>query len=79
MDRTTNYDQFILSLCFVYFLDVCIAYITLSLCFSPHPQTEMTIPFTSAAVDVDAPRPKDVGVLAVEVYFPRRVRVHVLP
>ncbi|KAF8347918.1 hydroxymethylglutaryl-coenzyme A synthase C terminal-domain-containing protein [Amanita rubescens] len=32
----------------------------------------MTIPFTSAAVDVDAPRPKDVGVLAVEVYFPRR-------
>ena len=35
----------------------------------------MTIPLT--AVDVDAPRPKDVGVLAVEVYFPRRVRVHV--
>ncbi|KAF8639039.1 hypothetical protein AX17_001762 [Amanita inopinata Kibby_2008] len=32
----------------------------------------MTIPLTSTAVDVDAPRPKDVGVLAVEVYFPRR-------
>ncbi|KAK2462728.1 hypothetical protein APHAL10511_005246 [Amanita phalloides] len=26
----------------------------------------------SAALDVDAPRPKDVGVLAMEVYFPRR-------
>ncbi|KAF8632914.1 hypothetical protein AX15_001637 [Amanita polypyramis BW_CC] len=32
----------------------------------------MTIPLISAAVNVDAPRPKDVGVLAIEVYFPRR-------
>ncbi len=37
----------------------------------------MTISLTSAVVDIDAPRPKDVGVLAMEVYFPRRVRIHV--
>lgn len=35
----------------------------------------MTIP-VAASVPVDAPRPKDVGVLAIEVYFPRRVRAH---
>ena len=40
----------------------------------------MTIPLnTPAAVDVEIPRPKDVGVLAMEVYFPRRVRLFHLP
>ena len=35
----------------------------------------MTIPVNSAA-DVEAPaRPQDVGILAMEMYFPRRVRV----
>ena len=33
----------------------------------------MTIPMTIPAVDIEVPRPKDVGVLAMEVYFPRRV------
>lgn len=34
----------------------------------------MTIPVNTAA-DVEAPsRPQDVGVLAMEMYFPRRVR-----
>lgn len=28
----------------------------------------------AATVDYSLPRPKDVGVLAMEVYFPRRVR-----
>ena len=32
----------------------------------------MTIP-VAAPVVVDSPRPKDVGVIAMEVYFPRRV------
>ncbi|KAF9485453.1 hydroxymethylglutaryl-CoA synthase [Pholiota conissans] len=33
----------------------------------------MTIPMNApAAVDVEIPRPKDVGVLAMDVYFPRR-------
>jgi hydroxymethylglutaryl-CoA synthase len=32
----------------------------------------MTIPLTTPSVDIEIPRPKDVGVLAVEVYFPRR-------
>lgn len=27
-------------------------------------------------LDADTPRPKDVGVLAMEMYFPRRVSVH---
>lgn len=36
----------------------------------------MTIPIVSAHVpNTNIPRPKDVGVLAMEVYFPRRVRV----
>ena len=35
----------------------------------------MTIPVNSAA-DVEAPaRPQDVGILAMEMYFPQRVRV----
>jgi hydroxymethylglutaryl-CoA synthase len=34
----------------------------------------MTIPITTPSVDSEVPRPKDVGVLAMEVYFPRRVR-----
>ncbi|KAJ3495754.1 hypothetical protein NLJ89_g10577 [Agrocybe chaxingu] len=33
----------------------------------------MTVPITApTAADFDVPRPKDVGVLAMEVYFPRR-------
>jgi len=32
----------------------------------------MTIPMATPSVDCEAPRPKDVGVLAMEVYFPRR-------
>ncbi|CAA7269228.1 unnamed protein product [Cyclocybe aegerita] len=32
----------------------------------------MTVPITAPAADFDVPRPKDVGVLAMEVYFPRR-------
>ncbi|PPQ63098.1 hypothetical protein CVT24_005809 [Panaeolus cyanescens] len=32
----------------------------------------MTIPMTIPTIDNEIPRPKDVGVLAVEVYFPRR-------
>lgn len=32
----------------------------------------MTIP-VAASVLVESPRPKDVGVIAMEVYFPRRV------
>jgi len=32
----------------------------------------MTIPITTPSVDSEVPRPKDVGVLAMEVYFPRR-------
>lgn len=41
----------------------------------------MTIPMTASAsaVDVDSiPRPKDVGVLAMETYFPRRVCIFVI-
>ena len=34
----------------------------------------MTIPMAAPSVDGEIPRPKDVGVLAMEVYFPRRVR-----
>ena len=34
----------------------------------------MTIPMTAPSVDMEIPRPKDVGVLAMDVYFPRRVR-----
>lgn len=30
---------------------------------------------TFAQLDVEVPRPKDVGVLAMEMYFPRRVSV----
>lgn len=33
----------------------------------------MTIPLTTPAHEI--PRPKDVGILAVETYFPRRVRM----
>ncbi|KDR80767.1 hypothetical protein GALMADRAFT_241199 [Galerina marginata CBS 339.88] len=32
----------------------------------------MTIPMAVPSTDVEVPRPKDVGVLAMEVYFPRR-------
>jgi hypothetical protein len=32
----------------------------------------MTIPFNAPA---ESPRPKDVGILAIETYFPRRVRL----
>jgi len=32
----------------------------------------MTIPLASVLADVELPRPKDVGVLGIEVYFPRR-------
>ncbi|KAF9466138.1 hydroxymethylglutaryl-coenzyme A synthase C terminal-domain-containing protein [Collybia nuda] len=32
----------------------------------------MTISVNSSSVDVEVPRPKDVGVLAMETYFPRR-------
>lgn len=32
----------------------------------------MTIPMAAPAFDIELPRPKDVGVLAMEVYFPRR-------
>ena len=37
----------------------------------------MTVPMTaSTSQDVEAaPRPKDVGILAMEMYFPQRVRV----
>ena len=35
----------------------------------------MTIPLANQVVDVESPRPTDVGVIAMEVYFPRRVRV----
>lgn len=34
----------------------------------------MTIPLATPPLDIELPRPKDVGVLAMEVYFPRRVR-----
>ncbi len=38
----------------------------------------MTIPLNTVAHDVDVPpRPKDVGILGMEMYFPRRVSVHV--
>jgi hydroxymethylglutaryl-CoA synthase len=33
----------------------------------------MTVPINAPAIDTELPRPKDVGVLAMEVYFPRRV------
>ncbi len=33
----------------------------------------MTVPLTTPSVDAELPRPKDVGVLAMDVYFPRRV------
>lgn len=34
----------------------------------------MTIPLNASALDVEVPpRPKDVGILAMEMYFPRRV------
>ena len=33
----------------------------------------MTIPLSNFSLDVESPRPKDVGILAMEVYFPRRV------
>ena len=33
----------------------------------------MTVPINAPAFDTELPRPKDVGVLAMEVYFPRRV------
>jgi hypothetical protein len=33
----------------------------------------MTFPINVPAIDTELPRPKDVGVLAMEVYFPRRV------
>jgi hydroxymethylglutaryl-CoA synthase len=33
----------------------------------------MTIPLANSPLDVESPRPKDVGILAMEVYFPRRV------
>jgi len=33
----------------------------------------MTIPLSNSSLDVESPRPKDVGILAMEVYFPRRV------
>lgn len=33
----------------------------------------MTIPLANSPLDGEFPRPKDVGVLAMEVYFPRRV------
>lgn len=33
----------------------------------------MTIPLANSHIDAEFPRPKDVGVLAMEVYFPRRV------
>ena len=33
----------------------------------------MTIPATTPIIDNQLPRPKDVGILAMEVYFPRRV------
>ena len=32
----------------------------------------------SSSLDLEFPRPKDVGVLAMEMYFPRRVRLHCL-
>ncbi|EAU90443.1 hydroxymethylglutaryl-CoA synthase [Coprinopsis cinerea okayama7 len=32
----------------------------------------MTIPLATAVADIELPRPKDVGVLGIEVYFPRR-------
>jgi hydroxymethylglutaryl-CoA synthase len=39
----------------------------------------MTIPLNApTAADVEIPRPKDVGVLAMEVYFPRRVRCFII-
>jgi len=36
-------------------------------------QRAMTIPLSNSSLDVESPRPKDVGILAMEVYFPRRV------
>lgn len=33
----------------------------------------MTIPLANSPLDIETPRPRDVGVLAMEVYFPRRV------
>ena len=33
----------------------------------------MTVPINIPNFDTELPRPKDVGVLAMEVYFPRRV------
>jgi hydroxymethylglutaryl-CoA synthase len=33
----------------------------------------MTVPIITSTLDTELPRPKDVGVLAMEVYFPRRV------
>jgi len=33
----------------------------------------MTISVPSSSLDFEIPRPKDVGVLAMETYFPRRV------
>ena len=35
----------------------------------------MTISLAASNANGEVPRPKDVGVLAMEVYFPRRVRV----
>ena len=41
----------------------------------PLPSTAMTIPLNASVHDADLPpRPKDVGILAIEMYFPRRVR-----
>lgn len=39
----------------------------------PPPYSTMTIPLAASA-NAELPRPKDVGVLGMEVYFPRRVR-----
>jgi len=33
----------------------------------------MTIPLSNSSLDIESCRPKDVGILAMEVYFPRRV------
>lgn len=39
----------------------------------------MTIPLSNSSLDVESPRPKDVGILAMEVYFPRRVSAIFFP
>ena len=44
----------------------------------PHSEPVTPISPLEVADGVENPRPKDVGILGMEMYFPRRVRIHQL-